>query len=200
MRSSVMYVDHVSTNQVLRLRLEGKQYKGLIVNMGDEAMLVATTSQEKPEAEPGAVAHGEIFTPEGLFHFTSKLLGVQMMPVMVLILERPRAMRKVQRRREARHDVSLAGLLVFISADLSINAAVEVSNVSFGGAEVLAPAAPPEGMHAVLLMRHDDREVSTIARVVHSEAIEGGYRIGMAFVEMSRKDLEYLHRFVSMLG
>lgn len=195
-----MYADHVSTNQVLRLRLEGKSYKGLIVNMGDEAMLVATTSQEKPEVAPGTVAHGEIFTPEGLFHFTSKLLGVQMMPVMVLILERPRAMRKVQRRREPRHEVSLAGLMVFISAELSINAAVEVSNVSFGGAEVLAPASPPEGMHCVLLMRSDEREVSTIARVVHAEEIEGGYRIGVAFVEMSRKDLEYLHRFVSMLG
>ena len=195
-----MYADHVATNQVLRLRIEGKAYKGLIVNMGDEAMLVATTAQEKPDVAAGTLVHGEIFTPEGLFHFTSKLLGVQAMPVMVLILERPKAMRKVQRRHEARHDVSLAGLLVFISASLSINAAVEVSNLSFGGAEVLAPAAPPEGMHCVLLVRHEDKEISTIVRVVHADPIEGGFRIGLAFVEMSRKDLEYLHRFVSVLG
>lgn len=194
-----MYADHINVNQVLRLTLGDEDYKGLIVNMGDEVMLVATTAQRKPEVEIGALANGEIYTPEGLFHFTAKLLGIQMMPVMVLILERPRAMRRVQRRRESRHDVSLAGLMVFISAEKSINAAVEIANVSFGGAEVLAPASPPVGMHTVLLMRHEDQEISTIARVVHADPIDGGFRIGMSFVEMSRRDLEQLHRFVGGL-
>jgi c-di-GMP-binding flagellar brake protein YcgR len=108
-------------------------------------------------------------------------------------------MRRLQRRLQPRHEVSLAGLMVFISAEKSINAAVEIANMSIGGAEVLAPAAPPLGMHTVLLMRHEETEISTIARVVHADPIDGGFRIGVAFVEMSRRDMEQLHRFISAL-
>ncbi|MEB3220885.1 MAG: PilZ domain-containing protein [Candidatus Sericytochromatia bacterium] len=195
-----MYSDHITLNQALRLRVGEETFKGLIVNMGEEAMLVASTSQIKPLAEPGTPVRGEIFTPEGLYHFSSKLLGVQMMPVLVLILERPRAMRRVQRRREARYEVSMPGLLVFVSAERSINTPVEVSNLSYSGAEVLAPDAPPVGTHCVLLMRQDETEVSAIVRTIHADPIEGGQRIGFAFVEMSRADIAYVQRFVSLLA
>ncbi|MEB3196927.1 MAG: PilZ domain-containing protein [Candidatus Sericytochromatia bacterium] len=195
-----MYADHITINQALRLRIGEETLKGLIVNMGADAMLVASTSREKPAAEPGTPVQGEVFTPEGLYHFTSKLIGVQMMPVMVLILERPRAMRRVQRRREARYDVSMPGLLIYISAEHTINAPVEISNISFGGAEILAPDAPPVGMHSVLLMRQDENEISAIVRVIHAGPIEGGQRIGVAFVEMSRKEVEFLHRFIALLA
>jgi c-di-GMP-binding flagellar brake protein YcgR len=195
-----MYADHITLNQALRLRVGEETIKGLIVNMGEDAMLVASTAQTRPEAEPGTPVRGEVFTPDGLYHFSSKLLGVQMMPVLVLILERPRAMRRVQRRREPRHDVSMPALLVYISAERTINAPVEVSNLSFSGAEVLAPDAPPVGTHCVLLMRQDETELSAIVRTIHASPIEGGQRIGFAFVEMSRTDGSYLNHFVTLLA
>ncbi|MEB3327762.1 MAG: PilZ domain-containing protein [Candidatus Sericytochromatia bacterium] len=195
-----MYADHITLNQALRLRVGEETLKGLIVNMGEDAMLVASTSQTRPEVEPGTPVRGEIFTPEGLYHFSSKLLGVQLMPVLVLILERPRAMRRVQRRREQRHEVSMPALLVFISAERTINTPVEVSNLSFSGAEVLAPEAPPVGTHCVLLMRQDEAELSAIVRTIHASPIEGGQRIGFAFVEMSRTDTAYLNQFVALLA
>ncbi|MEB3284875.1 MAG: PilZ domain-containing protein [Candidatus Sericytochromatia bacterium] len=195
-----MYADHITINQALRLRLGDETFKGLIVSMGEEAMLVASTSREKPMAAPGTAVQGEIFTPEGLYNFSSKLIGVQMMPVMVLILERPRAMRKVQRRSEPRYEVSIPGLLIYISAEHTINAPVEISNISFGGVEVLAPEAPPIGVHCVLLMRQDDQELSAVVRAIHSGEIEGGQRVGFAFVEMCREEVAFLHHFISLLA
>lgn len=195
-----MYAEQLNVNQVLRLRIGDESLKGLIVNMTDESMLVATTSQQKPVIEPGGLILGEIFTTEGLFNFSSKLIGVQMSPVMVLVLERPRMMRKVQRRHEFRHDVDFDGLFVFISADRSINTPVDVTNLSYGGAEVLASEAPPLNMHAILLIRAHDQELSTIVRVVHIAPADGGFKLGLAFVEMSRGDVEHLHEVVALLN
>jgi c-di-GMP-binding flagellar brake protein YcgR len=195
-----MYADHITINQALRLHIGDETFRGLIVNMGEEAMLVASTSRDKPLAAPGTPVQGEIFTPEGLYNFSSKLIGVQMMPVMVLILERPRAMRKVQRRREPRYEVSIPGLLVYISAERTINAPVEIANISFGGVEVLAPDTPPVGMHCILLMRQDEKELSAVVRTIHSGEIEGGYRVGFAFVEMCREEVAFLHHFISLLA
>jgi c-di-GMP-binding flagellar brake protein YcgR len=191
--------DHLKTNQVLRLKVEDQSYKGLIVNVSDEAMLVATTSQEAPNVPNGVTVVGEIFKPEGLFHFTSRLLGFQLMPVLVLILDRPKAIRRIQRRREPRHPVKMSAKLIFISADHSLNADVVVRNLSFGGVEVLSPGAPPIGLHCVVLLRHENRELSTICQVMHVEETGNGHRLGLAFVEMSRHDLETLHNFVSLM-
>ncbi len=192
--------DAVAPNQVLRLIIDRQTFKGLIVSMNEEVMLVATTVQEVPDLPKGIGVRGEIVTEDGLFQFHTRLVSVQSAPVVVFVLDRPRAMRKLQRRREDRHEVALEGLLVFISADRSINARVEVSNVSYGGAEVIAPEAPPMNTHSMLLMRQGDYELSTIVRTVHAVTVDDGVKLGLAFVEMSRDDLEILHEFVTSLG
>jgi c-di-GMP-binding flagellar brake protein YcgR len=191
--------DPMKLNQVLRLKVEEHVYKGLIVNISDEAMLVATTSQEGPSAPNGTIVQGEIFKADGLYHFTSRLLGFQLMPVLVLILDRPKAIRRIQRRREPRHAVSLSARLIYISADRSINEEVTVRNLSFGGLEAECSAAPPQGMHCVVLLRKDGHELSTICQVMHAITSESGFRLGLSFVEMAREDLELLHNFISLL-
>lgn len=191
--------DQMNVNQVLRLKVEEQTYKGLVVNISDEAMLVATTSQEKPSVPTGITVQGEMFKPDGLYHFTSRLLGYQMMPVLVFILDRPKAIRRIQRRREPRHQVALTARLIFISADRSINEEVSVRNLSFGGMQVVAEAAPPQGLHCVVLLRRDKSELSTICQVMHVERDPEGQRIGLSFVEMSRRDLEQLHAIISYL-
>lgn len=191
--------DHVKVNQVLRLKVEGRSYKGLIVNMSEDSMLVATTSQEDPAVPAGTTVQGELFKEDGLYHFTTRLVGFQLMPVLVFIVDRPKVIRRIQRRREPRHPVQLTAHLIFISADRSINAEVEVSNLSFGGMELQAPSAPPLGMHCVVLLKHGMRQLSTICLVVHVDGNEEGYKLGLSFVEMSRRDLEALHNFVSEL-
>jgi c-di-GMP-binding flagellar brake protein YcgR len=191
--------DHLKANQVLRVKVGDTVYKGVIVNIGEEAMLVATTSQEPPGVPAGTTVSGEIFKADGLYHFTARLMGHQMMPVLLLILDRPKAIRRIQRRREPRHPVQTTAKLVFISAERTINAEVPVRNLSFGGMELMAPAAPPLGLHCVVLLRHQGRELSTICQVMHIDVTPEGHRLGLAFVEMSRHDLEALHHFISQM-
>jgi c-di-GMP-binding flagellar brake protein YcgR len=191
--------DHLKANQVLRLKVGDHLYKGVIVNMGEETMLVATTSQDAPTVPNGTTVSGEIFKADGLYHFTARLMGYQLMPVLVLILDRPKAIRRIQRRREPRHPVTASAKLIFISAERTINADVAVRNLSFGGMEVLSPGAPPLGLHCVVLLQHQGRELSTICQVMHVEATPEGSRLGLAFVEMSRRDLDALHAFISQM-
>jgi c-di-GMP-binding flagellar brake protein YcgR len=191
--------DPMKLNQVLRLKIEEHVYKGVIVNISDEAMLVATTSQQAPDVPSGTTVQGELFKSDGLYHFTSRLLGFQLMPVLVLIIDRPKAIRRIQRRREPRHAVALSARLIFISADRSINQEVKVRNLSFGGLEAECTEAPSQSMHCVVLLRKDGHELSTICQVMHAIPTDGGFRLGLSFVEMARKDLELLHNFVSLL-
>lgn len=192
--------DAVKPNQVLRLKLDDQSYKGMVVSVSEEAVLVATTAQEAPYVPVGTTIQGEMHKPDGLFHFTSRLVGYQMAPVLVLIIDRPKAIRRIQRRREPRHAVALTARLIFISAERSINAEVEVRNLSFGGMELISTAAPPSGYHCVVLLRKDPSELSTICQVMHIDKLpEGKFRLGLSFVEMSRRDLDILHGFVSYL-
>jgi c-di-GMP-binding flagellar brake protein YcgR len=191
--------DHLKANHVLRLKVGDQLYKGVIVNIGEDAMLVATTSQEAPTVPAGTTVSGEIFKGDGLYHFTARLMGHQLMPVLMLILDRPKAIRRIQRRREPRHPVSATAKLIFISADRTINAEVAVRTLSFGGLEVLSPGAPPLGLHCVVLLQHQGRELSTICQVMHVDPTPEGSRLGLAFVEMSRRDLDALHHFISQM-
>ena len=189
-----------NVNQVLRLKIEEQEFKGLIVTISDDAILVATTSQDDPGLSSGAAVQGELFKPEGLYSFTSRLLGYQRAPVLVFILDRPRAIRRIQRRREPRHPVTMTAQLIFISADRSINTEAEVRNLSFGGLELVIPAAPSPGFHCIVLLRVPGQELSTICQVMHVVPTQPtGYRVGLSFIEMSRRDLDQLHTMVSQL-
>lgn len=187
-------------HQVLRLKIEGRYYNGLVVSMTDDTMMVATTLREKPEIELNSVVQGEMPKPDGLYHFATRIRGMQMAPVLVLILDMPKALRRVQRRREPRYPVTLEAHLIYISADLSLNLAARVSNLSYGGMELIADQAAPVGYHCIVLLNlGEEYQLSTICTVIHSEGMGEQFRMGLAFVEMSRDDQEILHEIIQSL-
>jgi c-di-GMP-binding flagellar brake protein YcgR len=187
-------------HQVLRLKIEGRYYNGLVVSMTEETMMVATTIREKPELELNTVVQGEMPKPDGLYHFATRIRGMQMAPVLVLMLDMPKALRKVQRRREPRYPVTLEAHLIYISSDLTINTGVRVTNLSFGGAEVIAPTAAPVGYHCIVLLNlGEEYQLSTICTVIHSEGLGEEFRLGLSFVEMSREDQDVLHDIILRL-
>lgn len=100
-------------HQVLRLKIEGRYYNGLVVSMTEDTMMVATTIREKPDQlELNTVVQGEMPKSDGLYHFATRIRGMQMAPVLVLMLDMPKALRRVQRRREPRYPVELEAKLI----------------------------------------------------------------------------------------
>lgn len=186
-------------NQVLRLRIDRRTYNGLIVSMNDENMLVATTLQEKPEVAVGTLVEGEVPKPDGLYHFTSRVLGFQLMPMLVFILDRPKTMRKIQRRDHPRYPVELEAQIVFVSHELTLNEGAWVMNLGVGGMLLFAADAPPVGYHCMVLVQLGDRQIATIATVIHSEMTEDGVKVGMAFTEISRDDQRTLKGLIARL-
>lgn len=187
-------------HQVLRLKIDGRYYNGLVVSMTEDTMMVATTLREKPDIEVNSVVQGEMPKSDGLYHFATRIRGMQMAPVLVLMLDMPKALRRVQRRRDPRHPVALEAQLIYISADLSLNMPVRVTNMSYGGLEVVAPAAAPVGYHCIVLLNlGEEYQLSTICTVIHSEGLGENFRMGLSFVEMSHEDNEILHEIVVSL-
>lgn len=187
-------------NQVLRLRIENLHLNGLVVSMTDDSMMVATTLRELPEGvEPGALVQGEMPRPDGLYVFATRIRGMQLAPVLVMILDRPKALRKVQRRGSVRHETGLDARVLFISAELSLNLEVSVTNLAFGGLGLKADKAVPVGFHCIVLLRDGEHEILALCRVIHSEGAGGSYHMGMAFVEMSRDDQERLAELIESL-
>lgn len=186
-------------NQVLRLRIDRRSYNGLIVGMTDENMLVATTLKEKPDVAPGTLVEGEVPKPDGLYHFTSRVMGFQLMPMLVFILDRPRTMRRIQRRAHDRFAAELQAQIIFVSSELTINEGAWITNLSMGGMLLQAADAPPVGYHCIVLIQVGDRQLASICNVVHSEMTEAGVKVGMAFTEMSRDDHRSLRALVSRL-
>lgn len=187
-------------HQVLRLKIEGRYYNGLVVSMTEDTMMVATTIREKPEIEINSVVQGEMPKPDGLYHFATRVRGMQMAPVLVLILDMPKALRRVQRRREPRYPVALEARLIYISTELSLNMHAAVSNISYGGMELLADQAAPVGYHCIVLLNlGEDYELSTICTVIHSEGQGERYRMGLSFVEMSHEDNGILAEIIQSL-
>lgn len=186
-------------NQVLRLRIDRRTYNGLIVSMTDENMLVATTLKERPDVAVGTLVEGEVPKPDGLYHFTSRVVGYQLMPMLVFILDRPKTMRRIQRRDHSRYDTELQAQIIFVSHELTINEGAWVTNLSQGGLKLLAADAPPVGYHCMLLMQLGEHQLAAICTVVHSEMTEDGVHVGMAFTEMSRDDHRTLRGVLSRL-
>ena len=143
-------------NQVLRLRIDRRTYNGLIVSMNEESMLVATTLTEKPEVAVGTLVEGEVPKPDGLYHFTSRVVGFQLMPMLVFILDRPKTMRRIQRRDHARYPVELEAQLLFVSQELTINEGAWVLNLGQGGMLLFAADVPPVGYHCMVLIQLGD--------------------------------------------
>lgn len=187
-------------NQVLRLRIDRRTYNGLIVSMNDESMLVATTLQERPDVELGALVEGEVPKEDGLYHFTSRVVGFQLMPMLVFILDRPRSMRRIQRRDHPRYPVELEAQLIFVSHELSINEGAWIMNIGQGGILLFAADAPPLGYHCMVLIQLGDRQVASICTVVHTEVTEQGIKAGLAFTEMSRDDSRTLKGLLQRLA
>ena len=192
--------DNQNPNQVLRLLIDRRPYNGLIVSMTDENLLVATTLKDKPDIAPGTLVEGEVPKADGLYHFTSRVVGFQLMPMLVFILERPKTIRRIQRRDHERYPVELQAQIIFVSAELSINTGAWVTNLSQGGMGLLAADAPPVGYHCLVLIQLGDYQLATISTVIHSEIVEEGVKVGMAFTEMSRDDARTLRGFVSRLA
>jgi c-di-GMP-binding flagellar brake protein YcgR len=186
-------------NQVLRLRIDRRTYNGLIVSMNDESMLVATTLQEKPDVAVGTLVEGEVPKPDGLYHFTSRVVGFQLMPMLVFILDRPKTMRRIQRRDHPRYPVEIEAQMVFVSQELTLNEGAWVMNLGQGGLLLFAADAPPVGYHCMVLMQLGDRQLATICTVIHSELTEDGVKVGMAFTEISRDDHRTLKGLISRL-
>jgi c-di-GMP-binding flagellar brake protein YcgR len=187
-------------NQVLRLRIERRTCNGLIVSMTDENLLVATTLKEKPEVATGTLVEGEVPKPDGLYHFTSRVVGFQLMPMLVFILDRPKTIRKIQRRTHDRYETELQAQIVFVSTELSINEGAWVVNLSMGGMLAIAADAPPVGYHCMVLIQLGDHQLAAICSVVHSEMTEHGVKVGLAFTEMSRDDHRMLRSLVHRLS
>jgi c-di-GMP-binding flagellar brake protein YcgR len=186
-------------NQVLRLRIDRRTYNGLIVSMTDENMLVATTLQEKPDVAVGTLVEGEVPKPDGLYHFTSRVVGFQLMPMLVFILDRPKTMRRIQRRDHPRYDTELQAQIVFVSHEFTINEGAWITNLSQGGMLLVAGDAPPVGYHCMVLIQLGDHQVAAICSVIHSEMMEDGVKVGMAFTEMSMDDRRLLRGVLQRL-
>lgn len=196
----MLSLDTSKPNQVLRLTIERRTYSGLIVSMTDETIMVATTLRERPDLPIGALVQAEMPKEDGLYIFTSRLVGLQMMPMMVLILDRPRALRRMQRRKDPRFPVSLEAQLIYVSHDLSINTRGTVRNLSRGGIELVADVAAPVDYHCIVVLQPDDEPLNAICLVVYSEGRDERYRMGLAFAEMSRDDHARLDDFITELA
>ena len=183
-------------NQVLRLRIDRRTYSGLIVSMTDDNLLIATTLKEKPEIAVGTLVEGEVPKPDGLYHFTSRVVGFQLMPMLVFILDRPKTIRRIQRRDHDRYETELQAQIVFVSSELTINEGAWVVNLSMGGFLAVAADAPPVGYHCMVLIQVGDHQLAAICSVIHSEMTEQGVKAGFAFTEMSRDD----HRLLRSLA
>ncbi|HEY9722730.1 MAG TPA: PilZ domain-containing protein [Oscillatoriaceae cyanobacterium] len=192
--------DTSKPNQVLRLTIERRTYSGLIVSMTEDTIMVATTLRERPDLPIGALVQAEMPKEDGLYVFTSRLVGLQMMPMMVLILDRPRSLRRMQRRKDPRFPVSLDAQLIYVSHDLSINTRAEVRNMSRGGIELWADVAAPVDYHCIVVLQPDEAPLNTICLVIYSEGREERYRMGLAFAEMSLEDRRRLDDFIAELS
>ena len=191
--------DPSKASQVLRLRIGEQSYNGLVVSMGDEGMMIATTLKEQPDIPIGELVQGEMPKPDGLYVFATRLRGMQLAPVLVMMLDRPKALRKIQRRNHPRYPVDLEARVIFISHEASINVEVTVENLAYGGLAIATPQAVPVGYHCIVLLQLEDHQLSTICTVIHSEGHGGLYHIGLAFTEMSRDDQDRLHDLIVAL-
>lgn len=180
-------------HQALRLEIEDQRFSGAIVSIDDEHMLVATPLRALPELSIGATVAGEVPQPDGLILFGARLKAYQLAPMLLLILTRPKALRKVERRTHSRHLVRLPAQLVFISPEGSLNVQGEVRDVSLAGLGLHLPEAPPVGVHVVVLFSDEaGHAYATLCQTAHAAPSDGGHQIGVHFSEMSRADREAL--------